>query len=256
MKNTTYLTLSLALLALPFTVNAQERTVGGPLQTEASWSALANLANQANSQAKVAQVLANAIVECGKKRMFYGPGQPGADAQGCLPINTVTASTPSTPRSSSSGSSNACTASSLVCQAYATNTGRVPDKAGAAYWEGRVDELKASGLSQADIKAQIDREMRTTPEVKAYQATGNAINPSNHPTTSFCSGSTACGESAATSKQISTATTINSLYQSTLGRAPDAQGAAYWQSQVDKGLMTIDQVKAHIQASPEAQKKK
>jgi len=254
MKNTTYLTLSLAVLALPLSVTAQERSVVGPLQTEASWTALANLANQAKSQAMVAQVLANAIAECGKKHMFYGPGQAGADAQGCLPggttvVNNNTSSPPP------SATADKCTASPLVCQAYATNTGRVPDKAGAAFWEGRVDQLKASGLTQGQIAAQINSEMETTKEVKAYQATGKAIQITSNPGTLFCNGSTKCGESVATTKQVSNASTLQDIYKSSLGRAPDAAGAAYWQDQMNKG-MSAKQVEAAIKASAEATKKK
>lgn len=78
---------------------AQERTAAGNLNTEATWTALRGLSEQANSNAKIAKTLAEAIATCGKKSMLYAAGQPGADAQGCkaampdpstLNINTYT----------------------------------------------------------------------------------------------------------------------------------------------------------------------
>lgn len=47
-----------ALLAAPVVAVAQERTAGGNLQQEASWTALRTLADQANSNAKVASITA------------------------------------------------------------------------------------------------------------------------------------------------------------------------------------------------------
>ncbi|MGE8107072.1 DUF4214 domain-containing protein [Allorhizobium sp. NPDC080224] len=223
-----------------------------------TWSTLKILTDQASDKADAAHSRLDMMAACNRKRMFYAPGEAGADSQGCLSgaTNTVVnnvVNNPSQPRATAS--TPTCTASPLVCQAYATNTGRVPDKAGAAFWEGRVDQLKASGLTQGQIAAQINSEMETTKEVKAYQATGKAIQITSNPGTQFCNGSTKCGESAATSKQVSNASTLQDIYKSSLGRAPDAAGAAYWQSQMDKG-MTAKQVEAAIKASAEAQKKK
>ena len=80
-----------ALLGLPTLVHTQERTAGGSLQQEASWSALTNLVNQANASAKTANVTANEALRkanlmevCSKKGMIYAPGVSGVDTDSCL----------------------------------------------------------------------------------------------------------------------------------------------------------------------------
>lgn len=81
MKPLFALTLALTLLAAP--THAQERTASGPLQTEASWSALKGIADSANNNAKSAHIRLNQVETCGKLGMFYAPGAPGSDGQGC-----------------------------------------------------------------------------------------------------------------------------------------------------------------------------
>jgi hypothetical protein len=73
----------LALCLLAPLSHAQERAVGGSLDTQMTWTALKGLSEQANNNAKAAKVLAEAIATCGKKSMLYAAGQPDADAQGC-----------------------------------------------------------------------------------------------------------------------------------------------------------------------------
>ncbi|TKW60667.1 MAG: hypothetical protein DI628_07140 [Blastochloris viridis] len=63
---------------------AQERTAGGSLNMEASWSALQNIADQANNNAKSAHIRLNQVDACARKGAFYATGQAGADGNGCM----------------------------------------------------------------------------------------------------------------------------------------------------------------------------
>lgn len=78
----THLTLALCLLAT--TVQAQERTASGALTTEASWAALKNLTEQANSNAKSAHIRLDQIEMCAKDQKLYSPSTTGADQRGCI----------------------------------------------------------------------------------------------------------------------------------------------------------------------------
>ena len=54
------------------------------MQIEANWSALKSIADQANGNAKMALVLAEAMKTCNMQGMFYAPGTSGADTTtGC-----------------------------------------------------------------------------------------------------------------------------------------------------------------------------
>lgn len=84
MKRIGYFVTVAAVAMLPFgVIGAQEVTASGNLKNEASWNALKSLADTANNTARTAQIMANAIKDCGVKGMFYSPGVSGADAQGC-----------------------------------------------------------------------------------------------------------------------------------------------------------------------------
>lgn len=72
------------LSSLIISVHAQETTAAGTLDNQMTWTALKGLSEQANSNAKNAMTLAQAIRDCGIKRMLYSPGVAGADGQGCL----------------------------------------------------------------------------------------------------------------------------------------------------------------------------
>lgn len=65
-------------LAMPY---AQERTAGGTLQNQASWSALQNLTEQANGNAKNAHIRLNKTEACAQRGMLYAPGRSG---DGCI----------------------------------------------------------------------------------------------------------------------------------------------------------------------------
>ncbi len=72
-----------AVCALVPAVWAQERTAGGALGNQMTWTALKDISDQANGNAKAAKLLAEAIKTCGIKGMLYAPGTAGVDAQGC-----------------------------------------------------------------------------------------------------------------------------------------------------------------------------
>jgi len=82
------LSLFVILCVLIPAVHAQESTATGPLENQMSWSALHNLIEQANGNAKNALTLATAIKDCGVQKKIYGPGAEGADANGCVSIQT------------------------------------------------------------------------------------------------------------------------------------------------------------------------
>ena len=71
-------------------VYAQERTAAGNLATEASWSALKSLADQANNNAKSAHIRLNKTEECAEKGMLYAPHAEDAE-QGCKPLSSIPA---------------------------------------------------------------------------------------------------------------------------------------------------------------------
>lgn len=74
----------LTLCLLVATAHAQERTATGPLTTEASWAALKNLTEQANSNANSAHIRLNQIEMCAKEQKLYSPSTAGADEHGCI----------------------------------------------------------------------------------------------------------------------------------------------------------------------------
>ncbi len=78
-----YLVVAALAFAPVFQVLGQETTASGNLQVQSSWNALKTLVDEADSKARTAQILANAIKDCGVKGMFYSPGVSGADAKGC-----------------------------------------------------------------------------------------------------------------------------------------------------------------------------
>ncbi len=78
-----YLMVAAAALIPVTFAYSQERTASGNLQMETSWNALRLLADGANKNARSAQILANAIRDCGIKGMFYSPGVSGVDAGNC-----------------------------------------------------------------------------------------------------------------------------------------------------------------------------
>ena len=106
-----------------------------------------------------------------------------------------------------------------ISQLYQSILGRAPDAAGLAYWKNQL----ANGVPLATIQQQF----QATPEAKARaNQTGGAATSGG-------------GDQ------------ISALYQSVLGRTPDANGLAYWNQQLASGK-SIQDIKAALQASPEA----
>lgn len=70
------------LLAGP--VQAQERSAATTLETQMTWSTLANLVEAANANSKAANTRIDQSILCNKKFMAYAPGAPGADSDGCI----------------------------------------------------------------------------------------------------------------------------------------------------------------------------
>lgn len=80
-KSLPLLTVLCLLAPMPY---AQERTAGGPLDTQMSWTALKNLTDQASNNAKAAHIRLNQLEICAKKKMLYSPSTVGADGDGCI----------------------------------------------------------------------------------------------------------------------------------------------------------------------------
>ena len=165
------------------------------------------------------------------------PGLPGCQADTC-------ATNPSLPGCQVA---DACTASPGVCALYDRNLGRLPDQAGAGYWQGRWDILSAQGLTAAQIAAQLDHEMSGNAEAVNYARTGQVnqglgILGSGTQNSPSCTGGTPCSASNAGAANslwgwnsignvIATAYTVNNA-------ALDAAGLAYWQGQYQAAVAT------------------
>jgi hypothetical protein len=111
-------------------------------------------------------------------------------------------------------------ASDPISGLYQSVLGRAPDAGGLAYWQQQL----ANGVPLATIQQQF----QASPE-----ANKNTVAPTASTNTSTASDP------------------ISGLYQSVLGRAPDASGLAYWNQQLASGK-SIQDIKAALQASPEA----
>ena len=113
--------LFLATLLLVPAAYAQERTATGPLQTEASWAALKNLTEQANTNAQAAHIRLNQIETCAKEQKLYSPSTTGADEHGCI----ASASTKCSLKNITS-TSGKCPAGSIFSGADTNTTTQIP----------------------------------------------------------------------------------------------------------------------------------
>ncbi len=82
MLRTSFLSLALSCMTLSATL-ALETTSSGNLQTEASWSALKSMVDNANGRITILQT---AITACSQSGKLYAPGAATADAGGCIPM--------------------------------------------------------------------------------------------------------------------------------------------------------------------------
>ena len=160
---------------------------------------------------------------------------------------------------------DACTASPEVCAAYSTALNRTPEKWGAMFWEDKAQEMRASGMTSAQITAAMVAEMSNSSEARqnrgetvdagqraheiaTYTNSANAAGITDAGTS--CNGGANCGGTASAALSQGA---LGDIYQSALGRAPDPEGAAFWSNQIATGAMTVDQVRQAIENSPEAQ---
>ncbi|PZP40400.1 MAG: hypothetical protein DI585_01035 [Pseudomonas fluorescens] len=87
MKFQIFILLGLALVGAPY---AQERTAGGALDTQMTWSALSAKIDAVSLKSDAVNTRVDQVVLCGKKGMTYAPGTQGADAEGCMTPQSVT----------------------------------------------------------------------------------------------------------------------------------------------------------------------
>lgn len=71
------------MLAMTTSALAQERTAGGPIETQMTWSALTARIGAADTKIIGVNGRIDQLTVCGGKGMVYAPGQNGADTQGC-----------------------------------------------------------------------------------------------------------------------------------------------------------------------------
>lgn len=79
----TVIALSVTAFLLAFSVNAQERTAAGAIETQMTWSALSAKIGQVDSKIGGVKSLVDQSIVCGQKGMVYAPGGTGIDGQGC-----------------------------------------------------------------------------------------------------------------------------------------------------------------------------
>lgn len=127
-----------------------------------------------------------------------------------------------------------------ISQLYQSILGRAPDAGGLQYWQQQL----ASGVPLESIRQQF----QATPEAQA-RASQPAPSQPNPVVPAPVAPATQNTGAAAGGDQIS------ALYQSVLGRAPDAGGLAYWQGQLNSGK-SLQAIQAEMQASPEAKTNK
>jgi hypothetical protein len=158
-----------------------------------------------------------------------------------------------------------------VQKAYVDYLGRRPDSGGESFWINQVSVYQGQGLTYEQSIAKVQQSIRTSAEATVLGSGTLAAVSSQSAFTSSYGGSYAITQTTTTpgntltSKAVSTSTTgtqaganaalITAAYNSSLGRAPDAAGFAYWNNQVATGALTIQQALTSIQTSAEAKAK-
>lgn len=146
---------------------------------------------------------------------------------------------------------DACTASGAICALYDRNLGRLPDQAGAEYWQDRYNILSRQGLSERQIATRLDHEMSGNAEAQNYAASGQVYQNLGHlasgtPVSSSCSGNTSCGgtinSTAASANNTiggwnSVENVIGSSYvASGIANNLDQAGVDYWTGQYQSAI--------------------
>lgn len=159
---------------------------------------------------------------------------------------------------------DACTASPEVCAAYSTALNRMPEKWGAMFWEDKAQEMRASGMTSAQVTAAMVAQMANSNEARQNRGETVDANERAHEIAvhtnsanaagikdagTSCNGGANCGGTASAALSQGA---LGDIYQSALGRAPDPEGAAFWSNKIATGAMTVDQVRHAIENSPEA----
>lgn len=115
-------------------------------------------------------------------------------------------------------------------QFYSDILGRDADRAGLNFYEAEVTSGRMT-LAQVRSRLVQSREGGTTPTSGGTPSTGG------------------------NGQQQGYSSDLQSAYQNILGRAPDQRGAAYWQDQLQRGNVTMADVRRILQASDEGQGK-
>jgi methionine-rich copper-binding protein CopC len=156
------------------------------------------------------------------------------------------------------------TTTESITSYYKNILGREPDAAGLAYWTAQVESGGAK-LSDVVTSFTTSTESVTTvqPIIALYQAafgrtpdtaglqywtqqvrSGASLDDVTH---SFAGSTEFANVAGGSVSQL-----VSTLYQNTLGRAPDAAGLAYWSAQLSNGG-SVSGLLSSITASPEGQ---
>lgn len=209
-----------------------------------------------DSQGKMQAVLDQSHA-CGAKVMLY-------DGTGCVPIPIQSTETPpskpdpATPEVPTKPDTNKpqCSASKAICDIYQSELGRLPDQAGAMFWQGEIDRLVKTGKTlseaQASVKAKISQSNesqgveRTFEEVKNYNNYAKT-NKIDNPMQS-CTSGTKCNTTALQH-------VVETGYEQILDRKPDAAGGQFYQELLESGKISVEEFFDDLRNSPEAQNK-
>lgn len=127
---------------------------------------------------------------------------------------------------------------SFVNSMYQTNLGRAPEAAGGQYWNQQL----ASGTTPQGVQQGI----ASTPEAQQYKAMQAITNPTMADQYAAYQNKYA-QQYAPTNENF-----VRQAYMNNFGRAPDAEGAAYWNNQISSGALTPQQVAQQLAGSNEA----
>tara|TARA_R110000868_G_scaffold43748_3_gene146836 strand:- start:25282 stop:29172 length:3891 start_codon:yes stop_codon:yes gene_type:complete len=142
------------------------------------------------------------------------------------------------------------TASGFVQSLYTNQLGRRPDAAGELYWTSTYNQYIAQGYSDSQARSQI-----TSDFAKGAAQEGVGTVASSTPTFQITRVTSTPGTVTTSTPVGSSSVTasLTSAYSTSLGRAPDAAGLAYWQNQVSTGALTLLQAQNLIATSAESQ---
>ena len=150
------------------------------------------------------------------------------------------------------------TSSSPIESLYQSELGRASDPGGLAYWTNAYN----SGASLSDIQNAFRgsqeyqaRAAAPAPQNVAYDNFPNQVIGSGTGVAAPVSGGLTAASAPVSSglTAAATPTSISDMYQTYLGRAPEAEGLNYWNNALSSGSMTADQIANAIKTSAEGQ---